>query len=133
MEDVFHIFISYLVTIMHWRVTMLFSQFVDTRSKRLRAFVCAILICLVATLSGCNQQSSSTPAATQPQPSQSSFSAEDRQLIEKQKTCPVSGQALGSMDGPYRTEVEGKVVFLCCKSCTTALNKDPAKYLAKLK
>ena len=112
---------------------MLCSPRTGTKMKLLYTFAGAIFLALVAGLSGCNQQSSGTTAPSQPPAPASSFSAEDRQLIEKQKDCPVSGQPLGSMDGPYRAEVEGKVVFLCCKSCTTALNKDPAKYLAKLK
>ncbi len=112
---------------------MLCSTFTGTKNVVLNTLVGAIFLALVATLSGCNRQSSSTSAPNQPPAPASSFSAEDRQLIEKQKDCPVSGQPLGSMDGPYRAEVEGRVVFLCCKSCTTALNKDPAKYLAKLK
>jgi hypothetical protein len=58
---------------------------------------------------------------------------EDRQLIEKQKVCLVSGEKLGSMGEPYRMEVEGQVVFVCCKGCVSSLQKDPKKYLAKLK
>jgi YHS domain-containing protein len=73
------------------------------------------------------------PAAGEPPTPSKSSSDEDRQLIAKQKICPVSGQSLDSMGEPYRTEVEGKVVFVCCKSCTSALKKDPEKYLAKLK
>ena len=80
------------------------------------------------------QAPGSTP--TNPSPpgtSSSPLSEEDRQLIEKQKNCPVSGSSLDSMGGPYRDEVDGKVVFLCCKSCTKSLHNEPAKYLEKLK
>ncbi len=73
--------------------------------------------------------SSPTPAVA---PSKT-ISDEDRQLIDKQKICPVSGEPLESMHEPYRAEVDGKPVFVCCKSCTSALKKDPAKYLEKLK
>jgi YHS domain-containing protein len=87
-------------------------------------------------LSGKRENQGAGSTQTDPSPrdtSSNSLSAEDHQLIEKQKNCPVSGQSLGSMDGPYRDEVDGKVVFLCCKSCTKSLHKDPAKYLEKLK
>jgi YHS domain-containing protein len=61
------------------------------------------------------------------------LTAEDRALIEKQKVCPVTGQALGSMGEPVKVVVKGQTVFLCCDSCKAAIEKDPDKYLAKLK
>jgi YHS domain-containing protein len=60
------------------------------------------------------------------------LSPEDRALAEKQKTCPVSGALLGTMDMPYKMTVKGKDVFLCCKGCEGEIEKDPDKYLAKL-
>jgi hypothetical protein len=60
------------------------------------------------------------------------LSAEDRALAEKQKVCPVTGQALGSMGTPPAVTVEGRKVFLCCKGCEGKLRKDPGKYLDKL-
>jgi membrane fusion protein, copper/silver efflux system len=60
------------------------------------------------------------------------LSAEDRALAEKQKVCPVTGEALGAMGTPQSLTVEGRKVFLCCKGCESALRKDPARYLAKL-
>ena len=56
----------------------------------------------------------------------------DRAVATKQKTCPVSGALLGSMDEPYKVTVEGRDVFLCCDGCEGELMKDPDKYLAKL-
>jgi hypothetical protein len=58
--------------------------------------------------------------------------AEDRALAEKQKVCPVTGQALGSMGTPPVLTVEGRKVFLCCKGCEGKLLKEPGKYLKKL-
>jgi YHS domain-containing protein len=82
-----------------------------------------------------NKPAPSQTAATTNPPSDSSgsLSAEDRKLAEKQKICPVSGHDLNSMDGPYREDVEGKAVFVCCKACSKSLHKEPAKYLEKLK
>lgn len=45
------------------------------------------------------------------------LSAEDRALAEQQQTCPVSGEALGSMGVPIKLDVDGKAVFICCKAC----------------
>ena len=61
------------------------------------------------------------------------LSPEDRALAEKQQTCPVSGEKLGSMDVPVKVNVKDRDVFLCCSSCEDSLKKDPDKYLAKLK
>ena len=76
------------------------------------------------------------PAAGREGPSAASpldqLSPGDRALAERQKTCPVTGMALGSMGMPDRQEVSGRVVFLCCEGCRAKLLADPSKYLAKL-
>ncbi len=59
-------------------------------------------------------------------------SDEDRALAERQKLCPVTGMALGSMGTPKRLVVSGRVVFLCCGACESKLLREPAKFLAKL-
>lgn len=56
----------------------------------------------------------------------------DRALAEKQKVCPVTGEALGSMGKPLKVTVKGRTVFLCCGGCEEDLKKDPDKFLAKL-
>jgi hypothetical protein len=56
----------------------------------------------------------------------------DRVLARRQKTCPVTGQVLGSMGTPVRVMVEGRTVFLCCEGCEPRLRKDPSRYLVKL-
>ena len=48
-------------------------------------------------------------------------------------TCIVSGEKLDSMGEPHVFTHEGKEVRLCCKSCLDDFNKEPAKYMAKLK
>lgn len=60
------------------------------------------------------------------------LSPEDRSLAEKQKTCPVSGQPLGSMGKPYKVTVKGQDVLLCCQGCESEIKENPEKYLAKL-
>jgi hypothetical protein len=60
------------------------------------------------------------------------LSAADRELIARQKVCPVSDEPLDSMGGPVRVEVGGRTVFICCKSCEAALRKSPEEYLQKI-
>jgi membrane fusion protein, copper/silver efflux system len=56
----------------------------------------------------------------------------DRLLAERQKICPVTRKALGSMGTPTRLVVADRVVFLCCDGCKDALEAEPARYLAVL-
>lgn len=48
-------------------------------------------------------------------------------------TCIVSGEKLDSMGDPYVFTHEGTEVRLCCDSCREKFDKDPAKYMVKLK
>jgi hypothetical protein len=61
-----------------------------------------------------------------------SLSAEDRAMAEKQKICPVSGEALGMMGTPIKVQVAGQEVFICCPSCKDPLLENPAEHLAKI-
>jgi hypothetical protein len=61
----------------------------------------------------------------------SSLSVEDRAAAEKQKTCLVGGEPLGSMGAPVKVTVLGRDVFVCCEGCTDALKADPETFLAK--
>lgn len=49
------------------------------------------------------------------------------------QTCLVSGEKLGEMGEPVVIIHEGREIKFCCKSCVPKFEKDPAKYLAKLK
>lgn len=48
-------------------------------------------------------------------------------------TCVVSGEKLGSMGEPIVREHNGTTVKFCCDSCLPDFEKDPEKYIAKLK
>ena len=48
------------------------------------------------------------------------------------KTCPVSGEALGSMGDPIAKVVGNRLVMLCCSGCEKGLAKNPAAALAAL-
>jgi YHS domain-containing protein len=60
------------------------------------------------------------------------LSTHDRALAEKQKICPVSGEALGAMGAPKKISVAGHDVFICCQGCEKELTSEPDKYLAKI-
>ena len=47
-------------------------------------------------------------------------------------TCPVSGEALGSMGDPIVLNQPGREVQLCCKSCVASYEGDTAKYNAEI-
>lgn len=53
---------------------------------------------------------------------------------DKLSTCPVSGEKLnGDMGKPFIFVYQGQEVQLCCKSCKKDFDKDPAKYIAKIR
>jgi Cu(I)/Ag(I) efflux system membrane fusion protein len=58
--------------------------------------------------------------------------AADENLARAQKTCPVSGEDLGSMGTPVKVSGAGKTVFLCCEGCRKRFEADPEKYVKKL-
>ena len=60
------------------------------------------------------------------------LSEEDRLLAERQRICPVTLFALGSMGTPPKVDINGQSVFLCCEGCREALLEEPEKHLAKL-
>ncbi len=60
------------------------------------------------------------------------LSAEDQALADRQKVCPVGGEALGSMGTPVKVMLGDRAVFLCCEGCRGAVEGNPEKYLAML-
>ena len=60
--------------------------------------------------------------------------ADTNAIPDKLATCPVSGEKLGGdMGKPFRFVYKGQEVKLCCKSCKKDFDKDPAKYIAKIR
>src|ERR1039457_765963 len=59
----------------------------------------------------------------------------DKKLIpDKMTACPVSGDKLGGdMGKPFVMEYKGQEVKLCCKSCKKDFDKDPAKFMKKIR
>lgn len=56
----------------------------------------------------------------------------DAAWVAAQRTCPIMDEPLDSMGGPYRTDVAGRVVFICCPGCARKLHAEPETYLEKL-
>ncbi len=48
-------------------------------------------------------------------------------------TCVVSGEELGGMGDPVVYDYKGTTVKFCCKNCIPKFEKEPDKFLAKLK
>ena len=46
--------------------------------------------------------------------------------------CPVSGEALGSMGDAVDFVIDGRLVRLCCKSCTKGVKENPEKVFEKI-
>jgi hypothetical protein len=86
---------------------------------------------LAATYFGSGSRTNALPQPA-PAPPTSPSPADDRQLIAKQKVCPVTGEDLESMGGPVKVVIDGRAVFVCCKSCEKPLRGKPEKYLPKL-
>jgi membrane fusion protein, copper/silver efflux system len=57
---------------------------------------------------------------------------DDKTLISFQKTCPITGNDLGSMGPPVRRQAGARVVFLCCPACIEKFEESKDKYLAQL-
>lgn len=56
----------------------------------------------------------------------------DQAGIARQRVCPVTGAALGSMGGPVKVLVGGQPLYLCCKGCMAKVKSDPELYLTKV-
>jgi hypothetical protein len=113
----------------------------------------AVALVSAAVLMGCSAEKQSEPAATPTAPTAQSaateptegsdeeaeikealakLSPEDRALAEKQKTCPVTDEPLGSMGTPIKVTVDGREAFVCCEGCVEELKNNFAKYEEKL-
>ncbi len=87
---------------------------------------------LAASYFGSGSRPNSSKPSTGAGASRGKETASDKDLAAKQKICPVTGKALGSMGPPVRLVVENKDVMICCDGCAEALQSNPKKYLSKL-
>ena len=49
-----------------------------------------------------------------------------------QKTCPVTGEELGSHGAAIPVTVQGQTIYVCCESCVNAVRRNPGLYLPKV-
>ena len=60
--------------------------------------------------------------------------AEVPPVADKLTTCPVSGEKLGGdMGKPVVFIYKNQEVKLCCKSCKKQFDKDPDKFMVKIR
>ncbi len=60
--------------------------------------------------------------------------ADTKPVPDKLATCPVSGEKLGGdMGKPYVFVYKGQEVKLCCSMCKKKFDKDPDKFIAKIR
>jgi multidrug efflux pump subunit AcrA (membrane-fusion protein) len=61
------------------------------------------------------------------------LSPADRALAVAQGTCPVLDESqLGAMGVPVKLQINGRDVFVCCKSCIKEAQKEPDKTLLRV-
>jgi YHS domain-containing protein len=56
----------------------------------------------------------------------------DRQPAIAQRICPGCGMNVAAMGPPHKMELNGRVIYLCCKGCEQAVRKDPEAALKKI-
>lgn len=52
------------------------------------------------------------------------LSPPDQRMALQQRTCPVTGDLLGSMGKPIKVNVNGRSVFACCQGCVAEVRDD---------
>jgi len=58
------------------------------------------------------------------------LSPEDQRAAVAQRTCPVTGDLLGSHGKPLKVQVPGGSVFVCCDGCEKDLRTAVSKHVA---
>jgi len=88
------------------------------------------LLVLALGLAGCSDTSSTSSESTPPTASAGATSEVKPYPLN---VCIVSDEELGSMGDPIVFVNDGQEIKVCCDDCKAPFEKDPAKYLAKLK
>ena len=87
----------------------------------------------IFALSSCKPSESDATANTVDTPAKETSETEATAAIPYPlKTCPVSGEELGSMGKPPVIVHQGQQIKFCCKNCIPNFNKEPDKFIAKL-
>lgn len=91
-----------------------------------RVFVAALLLCGVACAAN---EPATRPAATQPATQPSADADADTPPVNN--FCPVEHDE--EIDPTLTIMYKGMKIGFCCKDCIKDFNKDPDKYLSKMK
>ncbi len=67
-----------------------------------------------------------------PQVKLATIEPSDRANVARQRVCPVTGAALGSMGDPIKVLVGDQPLYLCCKGCLGKVQSAPETYLRKV-
>ena len=54
----------------------------------------------------------------------------DQRAALAQRTCPVTGDLLGADGKPFKVQIAGRTVFVCCDECVRDLQAAPGRYFA---
>jgi hypothetical protein len=57
---------------------------------------------------------------------------EEQPAALAQRTCPVTGELLGSHGKPIAVHLRNRTVYVCCEGCVSDVKSAPEKYLPKL-
>ena len=107
-------------------------------NRTLLVLIPASLVC--AAFAGCSGGNAPAPkgelkstatitADPEVKASLAKLSDEDRKLANEQKSCPITGEPLGSMGVPIKLTLKDQTVFLCCASCKKEAEADADKTL----
>lgn len=106
--------------------------------KRSSCSVLSLTFVASLALTGCKEDPADVPAAPKAESGDAAaadepkLSTADQALVDAQKICPVTDEALGSMGLPIKVMLGDRAVFVCCEGCTEELKANPDKYLAKI-
>ncbi|QQL45740.1 hypothetical protein [Sulfuriroseicoccus oceanibius] len=83
-----------------------------------------LAVAAIAAFSSCSDQPAASPVADAEAPAVKPYPID---------FCVVSGEKLGSMGEPHVITHKGVEVRFCCDHCVPTFEKDPSKYIAKIK
>ncbi len=87
-------------------------------------FVLIHSLILTVGFMGCRSAQQYTPIDS----ASRSFSRPSTGKWDGQKTCPVTGETLGSMGAPVRVEANDQTVWVCCEGCVAAVKENPRQF-----
>ena len=81
---------------------------------------------------GCCPGNIGEPAASVPVAANQPILASPATNYGGQKTCPVTGDELGSMGPAIPVTVKGQTIYVCCRGCARRVEREPDTFLRKV-